>query len=118
MEQLPEDVYRNIKYMSLEHPCAGVIKKAFGDYRKYWDNIIEMFEGDPTEALALSGQGNFCVLIFLHWQKVMTAKGIDVLKPKKKRVSLRWVMNSVYSYRCRPGAMRWRPSGLWSMSDL
>ena len=36
MDGLPKEVFNKIKYMTLEHPCTKIIKKAFADYENYW----------------------------------------------------------------------------------
>ena len=101
MEALPKDIANKIKYMSLEHPCAKMIKDFFKDYETYWSNIVKSCGATASQVIALNGEGNFCRFIFLHWQKVLAAKGKDILSTKKKLSKtngLRALMFSVYGY--------------------
>ena len=97
MEELPVEVQNKIKYMTLEHPCAKIIKKAFADYEIYWKSFIENCREDEHE-LVLDARHSFCIFMFINWQKMMEKHGIDVLATCTRRLSLRGLMNAVYSY--------------------
>ena len=97
MEELPVEVYNKIKYATLEHPCAKIIKKALTDYEIFWKSFIENCT-EVEHELVLDGNHSFCIFVFIHWQKLMAKRGVDVLEPRKRRPCLRGLMNAVYRY--------------------
>ena len=86
LESLPEEIYNKVKYLTLEHPCAKLIKDAFTDFKTYLDILFNLnfrsFHPLPPMAMKYSQLG---FMVFNEWRKRCARKGVDLLNVEKKR---------------------------------